>query len=389
MKYDFDKRVDRRGISVKYCTPGLLHPGCKVPENVLPMWIADMDYACPPQILQAIKDRADRLTLGYENPVTPEYLQAVTGWMTGRHHWEIRTDWVVPVSGAIDGLRLAIQAFTKPGDGVLVQRPVYGPFDNSIKACGRKVVNSPLIYENYSYRMDLADLEQKAKAPEVRMLAFCNPHNPSGRVWTREELEQVAEICRRNGVVIVSDEVHGDIVRADQTYIPMGSVAPDITITSTTPGKSFNLSGLHLANMIIPDEGLRSAFQAQQGRWYPSPLAAAAAKAGYSQCMEWLDEVNLYLDEAFAILEKRMPQVLPKARLIKPEGMFLAWIDMHGYGLSHEEVCRRWVEDAGVVPDPGTHFGPEGRGFVRLNIACPHEQLEEALDRVQKAFEGL
>ncbi len=250
-------------------------------------------------------------------------------------------------------------------------------------------MNNKLIYENGVYRMDLADLEEKAKDPATKMLAFCNPHNPSGRVWTKEELEAVADICRRNGLVIVSDEVHCDLVRQDQTYTPMGKIAPDITITSTTAGKSFNLSGLHLANILIPNEELRQRFLEERGRWFPSPLAAAATKAAYSDCAEWEDQVNAYLDESFCILQRRLGQVLPKAHLVKPEGMYLAWIDMSGYALPDKEICRRFVEDAGVVPDPGTHFGPEGEGFVRLNIACPHSVLNEALDRVEKAFADL
>ena len=389
MKYDFDQIVDRSKISVKYGTPGLLHPNCKLPEQVIPMWIADMDFACCDKILDGIKARVDQLTLGYENPVTAEYLLAVTGWFDQRHHWAVEPQWVVPTSGAVGALGIAIKALTEPGEGVIVQRPVYGPFDATIKSCGRQVVNNKLLYENGAYRMDLADLEEKAKDPANKMLAFCNPHNPSGRVWTAEELEAVAEICRKHGVVIVSDEVHCDIVRRGTTYTPMGKIAPECTITSTTGGKSFNLSGLHLANVLIPNETLRQRFSEQRGRWFPSPLAAAATKAAYAFCADWEDQVNDYLDESFAILRRRLPQVLPKARLVEPEGMFLAWIDMHGYDMPDQEICRRFVEDAGVVPDPGTHFGPEGQGFVRLNIACPHAVLNEALDRVGSAFSDL
>lgn len=389
MSYHFDEIIDRSRISVKYGTPGLLHPGCRLPERVIPMWIADMDFACCGKILDAIKARLDQLTLGYENPVTGEYLQAVADWFAERHDWAVEPAWVAPASGAVDALRIAIEALTAPGDGVIVQRPIYGPFDATIQSCGRQVVNNRLIYENGAYRMDLADLEEKAEEPTNRLLAFCNPHNPSGRVWTVEELEAVAEICRKHNMVIVSDEVHCDLVRWGRIYTSMGKLAPERTIVSTTGGKSFNLSGLHLANILIPDETIRQRFLAQRGRWFPSPLAAAATQAAYSGCGDWEDEVNAYLDESFNILRRRLSQVLPKADLVEPEGMFLAWIDMHGYGLPDREICRRFVEVAGVVPDPGTHFGPEGEGFVRLNIACPHAVLNEALDRVATAFAGI
>lgn len=389
MKYDFDRIIDRRRCSIKYDDPGKLYPGLKLPNDVIPMWIADMDFACCDTILEAIRERTRRLTLGYENTVTPTYRKAVSGWFKTRHGWDVEEEWICAAGGAVDALDISIRAFTEMGDGVIVQRPVYGPFDATVKKLGRKVVNNSLIYKNGGYSIDLEDLEKKASDPVNKLLAFCNPHNPSCRVWNREELESIDDICRRNGVVIVSDEVHCDIVRHGTVYTPMGSIAPDISLTSTTAGKSFNLSGLHLANIIVPDKRLREGFETERGRWFPSPLAASAAMAAYTCCADWEDEVNSYIDENFLILANRLPDVLPKARLVKPEGMYLAWIDMHGYDLDDRDIAERFVEHAGVVPDPGTHFGPEGEGFIRLNIACPHIVLEKALLRVKKAFEDV
>ena len=366
MNYNFDRLVDRRDISVKYGTPGLLHPGCKLPEDPIPMWIADMDFACCDTILQAIHKRVDRLTLGYENPVTPAYLEAVCGWMLRRHGWEVAPEQIVTCSGAIDALKLAVTAFTKPGQKVLIQQPVYGPFGQTVTACGRQAVDNPLVYRDGAYQMDLEDLERKAADPDTVLLAFCNPHNPVGRVWSREELEAVRAICRRHGVLIVSDEVHCDIIRKEKTFLPMGMVDPGNVIASTTPGKTFNLSGMKLANIVIADPGLRERFLAVRGgKNFPN------------------------LDESFAILSRRLPQAMPKARLVPPESMFLAWIDLHGYNMTDRELCRLLVEEAGVVPDPGTHFGPAGSGFIRLNIACPHSVLNEALDRIEKVFARL
>ena len=387
MRYDFDCLVDRRDISVKYGTPGLLFPDCKLPENPIPMWIADMDFACCDRILQAIHKRVDRLTLGYENPVTPAYLEAVCGWMHRRHQWKITPEQIVTCGGAIAALKLAVMTFTKPGQKVLIQQPVYGPFGQTVTNCGRQVVNNPLIYKDGTYQMDLEDLEKKAADPDTVLLAFCNPHNPVGRVWTREELEEVCSICRRHGVLIVSDEVHSDIIRREKTFIPMGSVDPENVIASTSPGKTFNLTGMKLANIIIANQDLREKFLAARGgKDFPNPLAAAGAQAAYEGCDQWADQVNEYLDESFRILARRLPQVLPEAYLVPPESMFLAWFDLRRYGMTDQEISKRLVEEAGVVPDPGTHFGPDGKSFIRLNIACPHSVLNEALDRIEMAF---
>lgn len=251
MAYDFDRLVNRNGISVKYDMAGLLWPGMKLAENVIPMWIADMDFACCDHILDALKERLTRPTLGYENPVTPDYLETIVRWMEERHGYKIGAEEIITCTGAIDALKIAILAFTKPGDGILIQQPVYGPFSAAIQTSGRKVVNNRLLYESGVYQIDFDDLEEKASDPHTTMLAFCNPHNPVGRVWSVEELHRIYDICRRHDVYIVSDEVHGDIVRAACTYTPMGRIGTEKVIMTTTPGKAFNVSGLHLAHVLI------------------------------------------------------------------------------------------------------------------------------------------
>ena len=237
--------------------------------------------------MDALKERLTRPTLGYENPVTPDYLETIVRWMEERHGYKIGAEEIITCTGAIDALKIAILAFTKPGDGILIQQPVYGPFSAAIQTSGRKVVNNRLLYESGVYQIDFDDLEEKASDPHTTMLAFCNPHNPVGRVWSVEELHRIYDICRRHDVYIVSDEVHGDIVRAACTYTPMGRIGTEKVIMTTTPGKAFNVSGLHLAHVLIGSPVTREAFVRERGRSFPSPFAAAAAKAAYSEGGTW------------------------------------------------------------------------------------------------------
>lgn len=389
MKYDFDEIIDRSDISVKYCTPTLLHPGCTVPKEYIPMWIADMDFKCCEKILYAIKTRIDRGTLGYEAPANFRYRNAICNWYQKRYNWKFDTESIITCNGAIDGLRLAVLALTKPNQGIIIQRPVYGPFSITIENNNRRIINNALIYDNGNYFINFEDLEKKASDPETVMLAFCNPHNPAARVWTENELKKVYDICDRHNVIIVSDEVHGDITRKEYTYTPMGKISRKNVITNISMGKTFGLTGLHLANMIIEDEKIRQKILNTRGRSNPSPLAATASIAAYEECEEWVNQINTYLDESFKIVAEALPTVLPKAKLIQPEGSFLAWINMSAYNLTQEQLSHYFVEIAGVIPDPGTHFGPEGDGFIRLNIACPHSILKKALDNIKNSFKML
>lgn len=383
---NFDKYVDRTNISIKYGNKGKQYPGFSVREDAIPMWIADMDFACCEPVVKALYRTADQGTFGYEDPAGDRYRAALCAWMKKRHDWEIRPEWITQAPGAIEALDKAIEAFTEEGDGVIIQMPAYGPFAASVKTLGRRVAENNLILDENGFHLDFEDLERKAAVPENKMMIFCSSHNPTGRVWTKEELERICRICRENGVLIYSDEVHHDIVRPGFRHIPIAVFDPENVLTAVTAGKSFNLSGLHLASLIISDEEKRARFLEKRGKWFPDPFSAAAAVAAYEEGETWEDEVNQYLDESLTILEKALPEVMPKARLAAVEGTYLAWIDLRGYGKTQEGLSRMLVEEAGVIPNPGTQFGKAGEGFIRLNVACPHAVLREALARLKQVF---
>lgn len=386
MKADFDRYIDRSRTSIKYGDRGKQYPGYAIREDAIPMWIADMDLACCEPVVKALHETADQGTFGYADPAGERYAKALSAWMGKRHDWEIRTEWIVEAPGAIEALDTAIKAFTEKGDGIIIQMPAYGPFAASVKKLGRTVVENELLHDDKGFHIDFEDLEKKAGQTENKMLIFCSPHNPTGRVWTEEELKRICDICRRNDVLIYSDEVHNDIVRKGFKHIPIGKLDPDNVLTAVTAGKSFNLSGLHLAAVIIPEEKKRERFIGERGRWFPDPFSAAASIAAYEKGEQWEDELNSYLDESLEILMEGLPEAMPKAKLDHVEGTYLAWIDMRGYGKTDHELARMFVEEAGVIPNPGIQFGSKGSRFVRLNTACPHAVLREALKRLKAVF---
>ena len=381
----FDTIHDRRGTgSIKYGTPP-----AGAPEDVIPMWVADMDFPTPPAVAEAMERAARQKIFGYTMP-DESYSRLLADWYGRRMGWQIDTAWLAPIPSVLAGVSAAIRALTAPGEGVLLCQPVYYPFARIITGCGRELMVSPLRLENGRYRFDFADLEKKLQDKRCKVFLLCSPHNPVGRVWTREELAELGDLCCKYDVKIISDEIHADLVFTPNRHVPMASVSPEIaarTVTCMAPTKTFNMAGLPAAHMIIPNEELRRGVAqvcsaSGQGLWGVMPLAAATAAYGRGE--PWLDGLLAYLKGNLALLHESFPAGAPITAL-ETEGTYLAWLDCRGLGLNGEELDDFFLKKAGIWLDGGTMFGAGGEGFQRLNFACPRSVLQKAIDRIKKA----
>ncbi|WP_028793610.1 MalY/PatB family protein [Thalassobaculum salexigens] len=398
MPFDFDEIIDRENThSVKwdYHNHGGFaawdktygHNGA---DRVLPMWVADMDFRCPPAVTKALGDLAAHGIFGY-SAKTDDYVDAVCGWFRDRQGWDAQGEWLITAPGVVPTLNVVVRAFTQPGDKVIVQRPVYYPFFRVTTNNGCEVVSNSLILEDGAYRMDLEDLEAKAKDPKARLLILCSPHNPIGRVWTAEELTAVAEICARHGVIVVADEIHGDLMFPGETFTPfatLGDTAAQNTIVCTAPSKTFNLAGLHTSNIFIPNPALREQFAATYAlHTLPgmNPFGIAATMAAYRGAGEWLDAVMAYVAGNADRLIAFFGQEVPEIRAIRPQGTYLQWFDCRALGLDKDALEDLMLNRARVYFDEGYIFGDEGAGFERINLACPRSVLDEALVRIRDA----
>lgn len=389
MKYDFDQVIDRRNTnSVKYDFAA----ECGMPEDVLPLWVADMDFQAPEAVQQRLAEISRFGIYGYSNS-RDDYFAAVQKWYSTHFQWEPKKEWLIKTPGVVFAIAAAIRAFTEPGEGVLIQQPVYYPFRNTILANDRECVNSPLVLEDGRYRMDLVDMEQKIKDSKVKLFILCSPHNPVGRVWTKEELEAVGELCEKYDVLIVSDEIHSDFTYGARTHTVFPSISPELvdrTILCTAPSKTFNLAGLQVSNIFVPNQKLRRTMRRaidQTGYGNINMMGLAACQAAYEKGEEWLTELKEYLAENLAYVQQRVEKDLPGILLIEPEGTYLVWLDLRALNLSEEEQRKLIVEDAKLWLDTGSMFGAEGAGFERINIACPRKTLEEAMDRLAGALQ--
>ncbi|EEG78663.1 MalY/PatB family protein [Dethiobacter alkaliphilus] len=388
MHYDFDKIIDRTHTnSVKWEFMQVMES--EVTADTLPFWVADMDFPCAEPILTALHNRTEQKVFGYSSHDTPEFFQAVCGWYQNRFNWNVDPAHLAYSPGVVPAIGFILDLLTKPGEGVIIQRPVYHPFTNIIESRSRVVVNNPLINQDGDYRIDYADLEKKAQNPDTKVMILCSPHNPVGRVWQKDELLRLGKICLQNNVFIISDEIHCDLLRRGIRHTPLETLFPreqHRIITTTAPSKTFNLAGMQFSNIIIRDDELREAWALYvKGRLAimgPTPLSIAATQAAYSQGEEWLEQVLDYLDENISFMQSYLAEHLPKARFSPPEGTYLAWVDFSSYGYTHEALYKKLVCQAQVLPQSGTVFGSEGMGFMRFNIACPRSVLREGLKRV-------
>ncbi len=370
LKYDF---AVRRGL----------------PEDVLPLWIADMDFRTSSYIEDALTDRAKHGVFGYSEVKTP-YFSAVHDWLKIHHGWETQEKWLVKTPGVVFALAMAVKAFTKKGDGVLIQQPVYYPFSEVIEDNGRRIVSNDLVYgDDDRYHIDIVDFEQKIVDNDIKLFLLCNPHNPGGRVWTVSELQQMGNICVKHGVTVVSDEIHEDFV-FEGRHTVFASICrefEDISITCTAPSKTFNLASMLISNIFIPNTKLRRKFRKQKdasGISQLSVLGLTACQTAYEKGDEWYRAMKSYVRENIEFTRQYIAEKLHGVKMAHHEGTYLVWLDFRGTGLSHTELDDRIINRARLWLDSGNIFGSVGEGFQRINVACPRATLVEALERIRR-----
>lgn len=387
----FDKVFDRRGTgSYKWdtiVTDGLIERGA------YPLSVADMEFQTPPEVRKAITDFSQKGFFCYTDG-DQDYRDAVRKFMLRRHNFKIDNEWITCVGGVVFAINTAIRAFTDEGDKVIIQSPVYYPFKNSIENNGRIVADNPLVRVGNSYEMNFTELEEIASQDDVKLMLLCSPHNPVGRVWSKAELQKVGEICLKNNVILLSDEIHFDIIRADMEHIVINNVDPafkDNTIICTAVSKSFNLAGLGTSNIIIESEILREAFRKQLSRDGYSCINCVSRPAtisAYTECDYWLDDMNSYVDDNIRLVSEVVNKI-PQITMIECQGTYLVWLDMSGLGMSDTELDSFLQNECGIIQDPGFWFGEGGKGYTRLNVACPRQALEGAFKRLKSACEKL
>jgi cystathionine beta-lyase len=373
IKWDFNQRIFGR-------------------QDILPLWVADMDFRAPEAVVEALVNRAQHGIYGYSGGMDG-YYKAIIDWMQKRHGWEIQQEWITFSPGVVPGLNELVRGLTKPGAQVLIQSPVYPPFFQAIQNHGREVVNSQLKLENGRYTMDFADLEEKF-AGGVKMMILCSPHNPVGRVWDRGELERLGQLCLAHDVLVIADEIHGDLIYEGYQHIPFASLSAELaaqSIVCTAPSKTFNLAGLQTSNLIIPNAKYRQAFQTSlnlTGVHNPNVFGITALEAAYRHGLDWLNQLMNYLKGNVDFLMSFLQRELPQIRAIQPEGTYLIWLDFRALGMEPKDLQKFLVHKAGVGLNAGYQFGPGGEGFERLNLGCPRSTLEDGLLRIKTAIQG-
>ena len=390
MKYNFDEIIDRSGTSATKMES--LPKGC--PDDALPLWVADMDFACAEPILKALHERIDKKIFGYTMYDTDECLGAVLNWYKKRYGWEEQKENLFFCGGIVSAYAVLLNLLTKEGEGVVIQRPIYYPFTMKANSNGRQIVDSPLIYADGNYTIDFDDLDKKMAEPNNKVLVFCSPHNPAGRVWTEEEIRKVVDICKKYDKWIICDEIHCDLLRCGMTFHPILKVAPDYAdriAVCTAPSKTFNLAGMKTSNIVIHNKELQAAWKELIGGKLSmngaGTLGLPAMIAAYNEGEEWLEQLKEYLDGNFAYIDAFLKEHLPKAHMVPSEGTYLAWIDFNGYVDGDAEKLEEIMQKkARVALDEGYIFGDAGRGFERINIATPRSVVEDCMDRILKAF---
>ncbi len=390
MKYDFDKIIDRRNSnSAKWDNVEHLFGS----KDVLPMWVADMDFDAPAPVIEALQKRAGEGIYGYlKRP--DSYYDAVIDWVKRRHGWNIDREWITFSPGVVCGISVAILALSQQGDEIITQPPVYYPFFRIIKNNGRQLVYNPLSLVDGRYRMDFDDLQEKA-GPRAKMMILCNPHNPVGRVWERDDLERVGEFCLENKIILISDEIHSDLVFEGHAHVPTASISEDIsqnTITCMAPSKTFNLAGLKSSAIIIPNKDIRRSFDLMLENIsirMDNIFGAVALESAYRYGEEWLEQLLEYLAGNLKFTRDFLDKKIPGIKAMDLEGTYLLWLDCQGLGLTDEALKELMDKEAMVGLDEGPMFGPGGEGFQRMNIACPRATLEEGLRRIEKAVKSI
>jgi cysteine-S-conjugate beta-lyase len=384
--YNFDELIDRTTTNtVKYDGRKAFFGNA----DVLPLWVADMDFRTPDFIVEAIRKRAEHEIFGYTfRPET--YTQSIVNWLKRRHNWEIKPEWISFSPGVVAGLTMAIEAFSKPGDGVIIQPPVYFPFFDSVKGTGRELIENPLRIENGRYYFDLEDLKKKI-TPTTKLLLLSNPHNPGGMAWNEKELTELAQICLDNKILIVSDEIHADMVFDGFKHTPLAGISEAFAqnaVICMAPSKTFNTAGLTTSFLVIPNKRHFVAYERVMRLPHlhmGNIFGTVALEAAFTHGDEWLAQLMRYLQDNYAFLEQFFQENLPKVKVMKPEATYLIWLDFSAYGLTDEALSQKII-DGGVGLNRGVQFGKQGTGYMRMNIGCPRSVLKEALMRIKTTF---
>ncbi|WP_404332455.1 MalY/PatB family protein [Mesobacillus maritimus] len=395
MKYNFDEIVNRRNTySMKWDGGEFLKQiGLteRYDEETIPLFTADMDLPVPQPLLDALHKTVDHKIFGY-SIFPPEYFEAIQHWFKKRHDWDFKKEEIVYSPGTVHAVNVAVRALTKPGDGIIIQRPVYPPFTSAVEGNGRIVRNNALkVDENGYYTIDFEDFEAKAKEENTTMFILCNPHNPVGRIFKEDELKRLSDICAENGVLIVADEIHGDLIRRDQTFIPIAKVTNqlDHIVTCTAINKTFNVAGLHCTNVIITNPKVRKTFSKAMGMHLPSPFTVSALIAAYREGEDWLEQLKEYLDGTMEWVVNFLTENMPKVKVNIPEGTYVMWMDFSGYGITPEEVHDRIYNKANVLLEDGKMFGEEGLQYQRICLPSPRPIIKEAFERISREFADL
>jgi len=384
--YDFDEIIERRGTN-----------SCKWDEvkanEALPMWVADMDFKSPPEVIAALEDRVRHGVFGYAG-CWDNWYEVLLGWMKKRYGWEARREWIDNSPGVVASLNMLVRAYTHPGDRVIIQTPVYSPFYTAARNNGCQLVKNPLVLDNNRYRMDLSHL--KARVPSrVKAMILCSPHNPGGRVWSREELKELGDFCLEHEIIVISDEIHCDLLFPGYQHTVFAAISPELeqnSVILNAPSKTFNIAGIQAASTIIPNAKLRAAYRdvlQASGMDMPNVFAIPALEAAYTYGKPWLDELMVYIQDNYLLVKSFIEERIPQIKVIESDGTFLVWLDCRGLGLEDKELNRFIQEKARLVLSAGNIFGEEGQGFQRINIGCPRALVSEALQRLEAAVASL
>lgn len=391
MSFDFDTIIERRGTNCSKWDAMQAIYGV-APDDGLAMWVADMDFATAPVISAALRDMADHGVFGYEASDAP-YREAIRWWLSTRHGWDIAPEWVFTTNGLVNAIALCLDVYTQPGDGVILLTPVYHAFARATLRAGRRVVECPLVNQEGRYRLDIESWDAQMTGAE-KVLILCSPHNPGGRVWTEEELREIAAFAKRHDLIVISDEIHQDLTFPGETHVPFPVAAPDAlarTVVLNAPSKSFNIAGVHVGQVIIPDDSLRRAYQVRMAAlsFVPGTVATEMTRAAYSPAgAEWLDALNTYLDGNRRLFNQAV-SAIPGLKPMELQATYLAWVDFAGTGMEQAEFIDRVQTTAKIAANLGDTFGTGGESFLRFNLATPRARVSEAVERLAAAFSDL
>ncbi|MFA9422591.1 MAG: MalY/PatB family protein [Sedimentibacter sp.] len=385
--YNFDKTIIRKGTnSLKWDMVANKYKN----DNLLPMWVADMDFEVAPGISEAIKKRAEHVTYGYTFP-SDDFYKSIIDWNRKRNNYEIKKEWITVCNGVVPSMKAAILGFTEKNDKVLINTPVYPPFHQSVVSLKRELVTNSLVFDGEKYVMDFDDFERKIKTG-VKLYLLSSPHNPLGKLWSKEELEKIVDICYENNVKILSDEIHSDIIYWGNKHVVINTVsekAKNISIVCAAPSKTFNIAGLSASYVIVENEVMRKQMwdtMSEMGIKSINLFGLTASEAAYSLGEKWLEEMLEYLEENIDFVCDYIYEKLPEVKVFKPQSTYLMWLDFRKYNLTQEKLMNKLINEAQVVLNSGTDFGEEGNGFVRLNIGCPRSMLKQCLDQINEVF---